>query len=71
MALSAPDADLSISAAVQVSLRGSLVPTQKFFNPSHRMFGHIHVVLNVDEKKINCTVWLENHETNLLNLISS
>jgi hypothetical protein len=25
--------------------------------PSHRMFGHIHGTLNVDEKKTNYTVW--------------
>jgi hypothetical protein len=32
--------------------RGCLVPTQKFFTPSHRMFGHMHGVLNIDEKKL-------------------
>jgi hypothetical protein len=29
---------------------GCLVPIQKFFIPSYRMFEHIHRVLNVDKK---------------------
>jgi hypothetical protein len=29
-----------------------LVSIQKFFTPSHRMFRHMHGVLNVDEKKL-------------------
>jgi hypothetical protein len=35
---------------------------------SHRMFGHMHRVLNVDEKKTNYIVLVKNHETNLLSL---
>jgi hypothetical protein len=49
--------------------RGCLVPTQNFFTPSHQMFGHMHRVLNVDEKKL-ITQLVGNHETNLLSLIS-
>jgi hypothetical protein len=32
--------------------RPRLVPLQTFFVPSHRMFGHMHGVLNVDEKQL-------------------
>jgi hypothetical protein len=31
-------------------LRGCLVSLQNFFTPSHRMFRHMHGVLNVDKK---------------------
>jgi hypothetical protein len=34
----------------EYALRGCLVALQKFFTPSHRMFGHIYGVLNIDEK---------------------
>jgi hypothetical protein len=34
-------------------LRGCLAPPKKNFNPSHRMFGHMHGVLNVDKKITN------------------
>ena len=27
--------------------------------PSHRILRYVHRALNVDEKKTNCTVWLE------------
>ena len=27
--------------------------------PSHRILRYMHGALNVDEKKTNCTVWLE------------
>jgi hypothetical protein len=33
-------------------IQGCLVPTQKIFTPSHRMFRHMHGLLNVDEKKL-------------------
>jgi hypothetical protein len=33
-------------------LRLCLVPLPKSFHPSHRMFGHMHGALNVDEKKL-------------------
>ena len=36
-------------------LRSCLVPKTKTFHPSHRMFGHMYGVLNV-EKKTNYTV---------------
>jgi hypothetical protein len=35
-----------------LNLRGYLGPPQKKFIPSHRMFGHMHGVLNIDEKKL-------------------
>jgi hypothetical protein len=39
-------------------MRACLVPTQKLFTPSHRMFRHMHEALNVD-KKTNCIVYME------------
>jgi hypothetical protein len=36
-------------------LRGCLVPPQKFFTLTHRMFGHMHGVLNIDKKITNYT----------------
>jgi hypothetical protein len=35
-----------------------MIPPKKNFTPSYQMFGHMHGVLNVDEKT-NCIVWLE------------
>jgi hypothetical protein len=32
------------------TLRPCLVPTQKLYSPSHRMFGHMHGALNIDKK---------------------
>jgi hypothetical protein len=38
-----------------VILRGCLFSLPKFFIPTHRIFGHMHGVLNVDEKITNYT----------------
>jgi hypothetical protein len=46
-----------------------LVLKNFYFHPLHRMFGHMHEVLNVDGKKPIAQSW-GNHETNLLSLIS-
>jgi hypothetical protein len=50
-------------------LRPNLVSKNFCLQPSHQMFGHIHRVLNVDEKKLIHSS-RRNHETNLLSLIS-
>jgi hypothetical protein len=52
-----------------VSIRLCLVPSKKIITSLHRMFGHMYGILNID-KKTNYTVWLENYEMNILNLIS-
>jgi hypothetical protein len=33
-------------------VRPGLVPKIFFLHPSHRIFGHMHGVLNIDEKKL-------------------
>ena len=43
---------LALAGHLPFTLRPCLVPHQKNFHPSHRIFGHMHGTLNVD-KKIN------------------
>jgi len=38
------------SSILNNPLRPCLVPHQKIFHPSHRIFGHMHGILNVDKK---------------------
>jgi hypothetical protein len=42
-------------AGLGLIVQGYLVPLPKFFSPSHRMFGHMYKVLNVNEKITNYT----------------
>ena len=41
---------LPFQISIHFSFRGCLVSTGKFYSLSHRMFGHMHEVLNIDEK---------------------
>jgi hypothetical protein len=36
-----------------------LVSTQKLFTLSHRMFRHIHEILNIDKQITNCTICMD------------
>jgi len=47
-----------------------LVPHPKIFYLSHQIFRHIHETLNVDTKINYLHNLVENHETNLLSLVS-
>ena len=42
-------------SSIYSTLEGVFSSHLKFFTPSHRMFGHMHGVLNVDEKITNYT----------------
>ena len=52
-----------------VAQRPCLVPKIKFFHPSHRIFRHIHGVLDIDKNKNQLHSLRVNYETNLLSLI--
>jgi len=55
--------------APQYKPRPGLVPHKKFYISITSIFGHMHGVLNIDEK--NQFLQIVNCETNLLTLISS
>jgi hypothetical protein len=38
------------AGSTSVPFRGCLVPTQKLYTPSHRIFGDMHGALNIDKK---------------------
>jgi hypothetical protein len=69
-ALICQDAWLLSQIVFFVTTLGSCLVLKNFQDsPSNRMFGHMHEALNVDEKKQLHSL-VENHEMNLLSLIS-